>query len=90
MFPSQDMRGWSTRSRAYQAIAKAHARFQKRIDEIEVELAGAVKEIALLDECILCYDKRVALCMAHHTRLGQYSRLRVLPEDILIQIANAL
>jgi hypothetical protein len=88
MLPSLDQRGWSTRSRSYQAINRAHEIFQRRINEIETQLAGAFEEISILDGRIESHERRLALCMAHHPRLGKDSWLSALPNDLLISITS--
>jgi hypothetical protein len=80
-----------TRSRAYRIIERAHELFQRRICAIEVELAEAFHEISRLETLTNpfdSYERKAALCMAHHDRLGQDSPLRALPEDLLIRIAG--
>ena len=88
MPPPLEQRGWSTRIRSYHAIAKAYELCQKRIDEIDVQLAGAFQEIAKLDDRIESHERGLALCMAFHSRLGENCMLGTLPEDILIKITS--
>ena len=80
----------STHHRAYQAIARAQAVFQRRMRQIEVELAEAQHALEKfeLEPPLSPRQCKLALAMAHHPRLGQDSPLRVLPEDLLRAIAE--
>jgi len=79
--------GSSARSRAYHALAKAQEIFQWRLKAIEIELADSFNELGRVNPYSeLSRDRKTALCMAHHARLGQDSPLASLPEDLLRQI----
>ena len=75
----------STHRRAYQAIARAQAVFQRRMRQIEVELAEAQHALEKFELAPQLSPRqcKLALAMAHHPRLGLDSPLRVLPVDLL-------
>lgn len=77
----------STRSKAYQVLAKAQELCKWRLKAIEIELADAFHELHRPNPySALSRDHKTALCMAHHERLGRDSPLACLPDDLLRQI----
>jgi hypothetical protein len=77
----------STRSKAYQVLARAQELCQWRFKNIEYKLSEAFLELGRLStQDRLSLDHKTALCMAHHARLGQESPLGCLPDDLLRKI----
>ena len=74
-------------SSARRVLAKAQEIFQWRLKAIEIELADSFNELGRVNPYSEpSRDRKTALCMAHHARLGQDSPLASLPEDLLRQI----
>ncbi len=71
-----------------QIVHCAHEAFQRRLNRIEVELAEAQHALENLDLRILSHDRKTAIIMAQHARLGENSPLHGLPEDLLRVIAS--
>lgn len=71
-----------------QIIQRAHEAFQRRLNRIEIELAEAQHALENLDLKILSHDRKTAIIMAQHPRLGQDSPLHALPDDLLRVIAS--
>lgn len=84
MFPGPSP---STRSKAYQVLARAQELCQWRLKNIEFKLSEAFIELGRLSPQGTL-DHKTALCMAHHARLGQNSPIAYLPDDLLRKIIS--
>jgi hypothetical protein len=69
-------------------IVRTHDVFQRRLKKVEVELAQAQESMYILNiqDENLARDRRVALAMARHDRLGSESPLHSLPDELLDMI----
>ncbi len=72
-----------------QAIHRAHEAFQRRLDKIEVELAEAQHTLELLDLEALSHDRKTAIILSQHARVGRDSPMHDLPDDLLRLIASS-
>jgi hypothetical protein len=67
-------------------LQRAQAVFQRRLNELEIELAEARDRLARID--LADPDRGVAIAMACHARLGRDSVLQELPVDIVREIGR--
>lgn len=67
------------------AVERANHFFDRRVQQIDSELADARILLACLSmkEQVIDYDHSLALCMAHHHRLGENSIVASLPQELL-------
>ena len=70
----------------HHVLQRAQAVFQRRLNQLEIELAEARERLAMID--LADPDRRVAIAMACHPRLGQDSVLQGLPVEILREIGG--
>ena len=70
----------------HHVLQRAQAVFQRRLNQLEIELAEARERLAMID--LADPDRRVAFAMACHPRLGQDSVLQGLPDEILREIGG--